>query len=422
MNPDLLAALILEGQKNIKSIAIIPRDYHFEDSLNYVLVGLRRAGKSTLLFKRAQDLVDKQNVDWSQIVYLNFEDERLDGFQLADCNNILIAANQLTTKKHYFLFDEIQNIAGWEKFARRLADQGESVYLTGSNSKVLGHDIVLRLGGRYMTKYVAPFSFTEYLTAKKIPHDKLSVLDTVNNGQIRAAANEYLCYGGLPESIILTDKRNYLTSIYQNVFLADIIVRNKIRNEKTISLLLRKIADTVMHKVSYATLYKNIKNVISTVSRNSIIDYIDYAKDAYLLFSTKNYFAKFSERESSPKYYFTDNGILNLFYLDKLPALLENLVAIKLHNKYQENLFYLKSQKTGIDIDFYVPASKIAIQVAWEVNDTSKEREVGNLIKLADNFDEVENLIIVTHGEEAEIQQEDKIIQLMPLYKFLLMR
>lgn len=422
MNPDLLAALILEGQKNIKSIAIIPRDYHFEDSLNYVLVGLRRAGKSTLLFKRAQDLVDKQNVDWSQIVYLNFEDERLDGFQLADCNNILIAANQLTTKKHYFLFDEIQNIAGWEKFARRLADQGESVYLTGSNSKVLGHDIVLRLGGRYMTKYVAPFSFTEYLTAKKIPHDKLSVLDTVNNGQIRAAANEYLCYGGLPESIILTDKRNYLTSIYQNVFLADIIVRNKIRNEKAISLLLRKIADTVMHQVSYATLYKNIKNVISTVSRNSIIDYIDYAKDAYLLFSTKNYFAKFSKRESSPKYYFTDNGILNLFYLDKLPALLENLVAIKLHNKYQENLFYLKSQKTGIDIDFYVPASKTAIQVAWEVNDTSKEREVGNLIKLADNFDEVENLIIVTHGEETEIQQEDKIIQLMPLYKFLLMR
>lgn len=82
------------------------------------------------------------------------------------------------------------------------------------------------------------------------------MLDTVNNGQIRAAANEYLRYGGLPESIILTDKRNYLTNIYQNVFLADIIVRNKIRNEKTISLLLRKIADTVMHKVSYATLYK----------------------------------------------------------------------------------------------------------------------------------------------------------------------
>lgn len=420
MNPDLLAAIIIEGQKNIRNISIIPRDYHFEDSLNYVLVGLRRSGKSTLLFKRAQDLVNKQNVDWSQIVYLNFEDERLDGFQLSDCNNILIAANQLTTKKHYFLFDEIQNIEGWEKFARRLADQGESVYLTGSNSKVLGHDIVLRLGGRYMAKYIAPFNFSEYLTAKNISHDKLALLDTVNNGQIRAAANEYLRYGGLPESILLSDKRNYLTNIYKNVFLADIIVRNKIRNEKTISLLIRKIADTVMQEVSYANLYKNVKSVINTVSRNAIIDYIDYAKEAYLIFSTKNYFAKFNERESSPKYYFTDNGILNLFYIDKLPALLENIVAIKLHNKYQEKLFYLKSKKTSVDIDFYVPASKTAIQVAWEVNDTSKEREIGNLLKLADNFTEVENLVIVTHGEEETIEKEGKTIQLVPLYKFLL--
>lgn len=420
MNPDLLVAIIIEGQKNIRNISIIPRDYHFEDSLNYVLVGLRRSGKSTLLFKRAQDLVNKQNVDWSQIVYLNFEDERLDGFQLSDCNNILIAANQLTTKKHYFLFDEIQNIEGWEKFARRLADQGESVYLTGSNSKVLGHDIVLRLGGRYMAKYIAPFNFSEYLTAKNISHDKLALLDTVNNGQIRAAANEYLRYGGLPESILLSDKRNYLTNIYKNVFLADIIVRNKIRNEKTISLLIRKIADTVMQEVSYANLYKNVKSVINTVSRNAIIDYIDYAKEAYLIFSTKNYFAKFNERESSPKYYFTDNGILNLFYIDKLPALLENIVAIKLHNKYQEKLFYLKSKKTSVDIDFYVPASETAIQVAWEVNDTSKEREIGNLLKLADNFTEVENLVIVTHGEEETIEKEGKMIQLVPLYKFLL--
>ncbi len=111
---------------------------------------------------------------------------------------------------------------------------------------------------------------------------------------------------------------------------------------------------------------------------------------------------------------------MNLFYIDKLPALLENIVAIKLHNKYQEKLFYLKSKKTGVDIDFYVPASKTAIQVAWEVNDTSKEREIGNLLKLADNFTEVENLVIVTHGEEETIEKEGKTIQLVPLYKFLL--
>lgn len=140
------------------------------------------------------------------------------------------------------------------------------------------------------------------------------------------------------------------------------------------------------------------------------------------MFSTKNYFAKFNERESSPKYYFTDNGILNLFYIDKLPALLENLVAIKLHNKYQAKLFYLKSKKTGIDVDFYVPATKTAIQVTWEVNDTSKEREIGNLLKLTDNFAEVENLVIITHGEEKTIEKDGKTIQLIPLYKFLLLK
>lgn len=419
MNPDLLAALIVEGQNTIKNVKIVPREYSFEKSLNYVLVGLRRAGKSTLLFKQAQDLV-KQGADWSQIIYLNFEDERLTDFKLSDCNNILIAASQLTTKKHYFFFDEIQNISGWEKFARRLADQGERVYITGSNSKVLGHDIVLRLGGRYMTKYIAPFNFREYLTALNISYDKLAILGTKTNGQIRAAANEYLQFGGLPEAIHLEDKRNYLTNIYQNVFLADIIVRNNIRNHEALSLLIKKISETVMHEVSYANLHKNVKSIANTISRNSIIDYISYAKNAYLLFTTKNYFLKFSDRESIPKYYFTDNGILNLFYVDKKPALLENLVGITLHNKYHDKVFYLKSPKTGIDIDFYIPENKTAIQVAWTLDSMAKEREIGNLIKLADNFDEVDNLVIVTQGEEDIIEKDGKIIHVMPLYKFLL--
>lgn len=271
-----------------------------------------------------------------------------------------------------------------------------------------------------MAKYISPFNFREYLTALNIPHKKFEVLETANNGKIRAASNEYLQFGGLPEAINLNDKRDYLTNIYQNVFLADIIVRNNIRNQETISLLIKKISETVMHEVSYSTLYKSVKSVISSTSRNSIIDYIDYAKDAYLLFATKNYFSKFTDRESIPKYYFTDNGILNLFFIDKKPALLENLVAVTLHNKYQDKIFYLKSNKTKIDIDFYVPETKTAIQVAWQIDSMSREREIGNLLKLADSFDEVENLVIVTQGEEDVIKKDDKIIHIVPIYKFLL--
>ncbi|MGN1271669.1 MAG: ATP-binding protein [Lactobacillus sp.] len=419
INSDILAAIISESQDMIPNVELIPRDYHFESSLNYVLVGLRRSGKSTLLFERAQELV-KQGASWSQIIYVNFEDERLSGFTLQDCNNILVAANQLTTKKHYFFFDEIQNVDGWERFARRLADQHERVYITGSNSKVLGQDIILRLGGRYMTQYVAPFNFDEYLTDLKIPHTNADLLKTKEAGQIMAATNDYLNYGGLPEAIQLQDKRNYLTNIYQNVFLADIIVRNGIRNQESLSLLIRKIAETVMHEVSFSNLYHSVQSVISSTSRNSIVDYIDYAKDAYLLFSTKNYFSKFAEREGTPRYYFTDNGILNLFLINKNPVLLENLVAITLHNKYFDKVFYLKSPKTKIDIDFYVPETETAIQVTWSINGMAREREINNLFKLADSFKEVKRLVIVTKAEEETIERDGKKIEVVPLYKFLL--
>lgn len=419
MNSDLLAAIIAEGQNIIKHVSLVPREYKFEDNLNYVLVGLRRSGKSTLLFERAHDLV-KQGVDWSQIIYLNFEDERLTGMQLADCNNILVAANQLTSKKHYYFFDEIQNIEGWERFARRIADEGKRVYITGSNSKVLGKDIMLRLGGRYMTQYISPFNFREYLTYLNVPHQKGDLYLNQNIGQIRRQASEYLQFGGLPEAISLTDKRNYLTNIYQNVFLADIIVRNNIRNKEGMSLLIKKISETIMHEVSYSNLHKAVKSIIPNTSRNSIIDYINYAKDAYLLFSIKNYFTKFTERESVPKYYFTDNGILNLFYLDKDAALLENLVAITLFNHYGDQIYYLKSAKTKIDVDFFVPDRATAIQVTWEINEMSKEREFNNLVKLAQNFSEAKRFVIVTKSQEEKIEQDGVEIEVMPLYKFLL--
>ena len=152
MNTDTLASLILDQQQIIKRIQLVPREFNFEDNMDYVLVGLRRAGKSFLLFQRAQELL-KKGISLEQIIYINFEDERLINFKLEDFNDILVAANQITTKKHYFFFDEIQNITGWEHFARRMADQKEIVYITGSNSKMLGHDIIMRLGGRSLTKY-----------------------------------------------------------------------------------------------------------------------------------------------------------------------------------------------------------------------------------------------------------------------------
>ena len=419
MDLNLLTAVIRERQDVISQISIIERNYDFEENLNYVLVGLRRSGKSFLMYKRAQELV-QQGISWKQIIYLNFEDERLADFKLTDFNDILIAANTITTEKHYFFFDEIQNVDGWERFARRLADQNERVFITGSNSKTLGQDIISRLGGRYMIKYVSPFSFKEYLRAKNLEFDQIALLNSKNRGEIESALSDYLRYGGLPETLNITDKRDYLNNIYQNVFLSDIIVRNRIRNPEGLALLMKKLSEAVMRDVSYTNLHHTIRTVINDFSKGSVIDYLRYSKEAYLLFGLKNYYAKFVQRESNSKYYFVDNGILNLFYLDHQSALLENLVAIYLHNKYQDDVYYLKSEKTGIDIDFFVPDDDMAIQVAWTINGSAYEREVSNLVNFVKKENSAKKLVIVTRAEEKEITVEDVKISIVPLAKFLL--
>ena len=419
METGLLKSIIYNQQKIIENEQIVPRDYFFEPNDNYILVGMRRAGKTTLMHKIVQDLI-KKGIDWNQIIYINFEDERLREMTVDDLNNITIVANEMNDKKSYYFFDEIQNIDGWERFARRMADQHERVYITGSNSKMMSSEIISRLGGRYMMQYITPYNFDEYLTAKNIAHDERAMYITSSLAKIRSEVNSYLHDGGLPESLQQVDARTYLTNIYQDIYLGDIIKRNSVRNKKSLSLLINKIAQTVMHEISYTSLTKAIKNTGNPISTPVTINYVDFAKEAFLLFDIKNYVLKFSERESIPKFYFLDNGILNLFLFHKDPALLENLVAITLYNKCKDDVYYLHSPKTKIDIDFYLPEHSKAIQVTWDLSETDKKREIGNLAKLHQTNPEIKDLIIVTAEDEDEIQVGDCKIQVIPVYKFLL--
>ena len=153
MNHEIIKKVVFDQHEVIKNFEIIEREVRFEDKLNYVLVGLRRAGKSTMLYQVVRDLIAK-GAEWNQIIYINFEDERLSEFTLDDFNDILLVKNMLTDKKAYFFFDEIQNIEGWEKFARRLSDEKAYVRITGSNARMLSHEIGSTLGGRYMKEHI----------------------------------------------------------------------------------------------------------------------------------------------------------------------------------------------------------------------------------------------------------------------------
>lgn len=134
MNHQILKKIIYEQHEVIKNSLIVERDVFLEKDANYVLVGLRRAGKSTMLYKRVQDLI-KEGVEWNQIIYINFDDERLLEFNVNDFEDILLVAEEMSNKKHYFYFDEIQEIDNWEYFALRIANQGLKVDITGSNAK-----------------------------------------------------------------------------------------------------------------------------------------------------------------------------------------------------------------------------------------------------------------------------------------------
>lgn len=417
MNHDILKEVIFDQHEIIKKTKIVPRDYDFDLNANYVLIGLRRAGKSTLLYKIVKDLVEK-GIEWNQIIYINFEDERLAEFSLNDFNDLLSVQAELTDKIGYFFLDEIQNIEGWEKFARRMADFKEHTFITGSNAKMLSQEIENRLGGRYFTKYITPYNFKEFLTTKQIDFSDKSIFGTKESGKIKREFSEYFYFGGFPETLNYQNKREYVSSIYQKVLLGDIAARNGIRNPNGLQILMKKIAESVKDEISYSKLHNILKTIGVKISKDIVIDYIGYAKQSFLIFTIKNYFSKFVEKETTPKYYFNDNGLLNLFLNKEEPRLLENLVAINLWNNYKGNVYYLKSQ--NLDVDFFIEETGTAIQVAYSITNISDDRETKSLVEAAKTLKEAKEFVIITYEEEKELNIDGEKIQVIPVWKWLL--
>ena len=416
MNHDILKEVIFDQHEIIKKTKIVPRDYDFDLNANYVLIGLRRAGKSTLLYKIVKDLVEK-GIEWNQIIYINFEDERLAEFSLNDFNDLLSVQAELTDKIGYFFLDEIQNIEGWEKFARRMADSKEHTFVTGSNAKMLSQEIENRLGGRYLTKYITSYNFKEFLTAKQIDFSDKSIFGTKERGKIKREFSEYFYFGGFPETLNYQNKREYVSSIYQKVLLGDIAARNSIRNPNGLQILIKKIAESVKDEISYSKLHNILKTIGVKISKDIVIDYIGYAKQSFLIFTIKNYFSKFVEKETTPKYYFNDNGLLNLFLNKEEPRLLENLVAINLWNNYKGNVYYLKTQ--NLDVDFFIEETGTAIQVAYSITNISDDRETKSLVEAAKTLKEAKEFVIITYEEEKELNIDGVKIQVIPVWKWM---
>lgn len=421
MNRDTLKQIMIDQKETYLNNTIITRQYTLEENVNYCFVGIRRTGKSYLMYQQIKQLESK-GVPLSQIVYVNFEDERLLETKVTDLNTILEIGIEMSgsTNKPYLFLDEIQNISGWEKFVRRIADMKYRINITGSNSKMLSSEIASTLGGRFIIMNVYPYSFAEYLTANHREKNYLDVIGTQDRADVLSLYNEYVTFGAFPELVDIKNKRAFLSSIYQTIYLGNIITRNKISNDFAIKLILKKIAESVTKPLSFSRLTNILKSTGMAIGKQTVINYVGYMTDSYLLFTLQNYAAKLVDKETSPKYYFMDTGLLGLMLLDSKSAQLENLVAIELIRRYGvENVFFFEK---NVEIDFYIPSENLAIQVSLQVLDDidTKERETRAFAKL-NNFIPGSKCILITNSEETDLEYDGINIEVIPIWKWLLM-
>ena len=416
MNRDVLKQIIIDQKEMYLGNPLISRDYDLEENVNYCFVGIRRTGKSYMMYQQIHNLMN-DGISSSQIVYVNFEDERLLEIGVDDLNTILELGIEFSGSKGkpYLFLDEIQNVDGWEKFVRRVADMKYRINITGSNSKMLSKEIASTLGGRFMIVNVFPYSFKEYLSANHIENVRLDQIGTKKRADIVSQYEQYVTYGAFPELVDIKNKRPFLNNIYQTVYLRDIITRNKITNDFAVRLILKKIAESVTKVLSFNRLTNIVKSAGISIGKQTVINYVGHMLDSYLIFSLQNYASK----KTSPKYYFMDTGLLGLMLLDCKTAQLENLVAVELIRRYGfENVYFFEN---NIEVDFYVPSENLAIQVSMQVLDDvdTLERETRAFVKL-NQFIPDTKCLLVTNSEETKLNCDGIKIDVVPIWKWLL--
>ena len=422
MDKNIIKSLISSLHKQIRETSLIERPMKFEQNVSYVLVGIRRAGKSYLMIQDIKQRIARSEIQLEDCLYINFEDERLDGLSASELQLLIDCYQEMFgPQKPLVYLDEIQNITGWEKFVRRLADQKYRVMVTGSNARMLSKEVATTLGGRYIIREIYPFSYSEYLTYHGITLQKNWEYNPDIKLEVIRRFDDYFYNGGFAEMFPLVNKREWINSLYQKILLGDIIARHAIRGDRSIRLLARKVAENVMQPTSLSRFIHIIKSSGESISMPTLKDYLQYMEDNYLSFSLLNYVSPISEQETIKKRYYMDNGLLNNFLFRGETKLLENLCAIHLLKKYsnadEPQLFFYNR---NIEVDFYIPDEKLAIQASFDMSETETwEREISALVALHKVFP-LQRAQIVTRDTELQTEHAGLSIEVIPIWKWLL--
>jgi uncharacterized protein len=377
-----------------------------------VITGLRRVGKSTLLAQVAMKYLKEG------FFFVNFEDERLLNFQVSDFDALHETLISLFGEKKTFLFDEIQNVPEWERFVRRLHDQGYKFIVTGSNASLLSQELGTRLTGRSIRVELYPFSFKEYLDFRRVKTPDLSVLTTKQKGNLRKLADEYITFGGIPDALKYPELGVH-KALYDDVLYRDIATRYKLDNVKS----LKELAFYLVSNSAGLVSYNKLKNLLKLGSVNTVINYVDYLQNSWLFFVINKYAYSVKEQQiAAKKIYGIDSGLIQsvgFSFSENKGKLMENIVFLQLRRKYHDVYYYKTAE--DYEVDFFLPKEGSLIQVSQHFDSLeTQERELRALVSAANEQKKPKNLVIVTESEKAEFEREGVKIQAVPLYEWLL--
>ena len=405
-------------EKLVSSDKIIAREYPIE-RLKYtqgvanIITGPRRSGKSVLAF---QLIKIKKNFG-----YINFEDVRLK-LKAEELNKVLEAIYSVKGEIKYILFDEIQNIPGWERFISRLVDS-KNIIITGSNSNLLSKELGSSMTGRHLDHVILPFSFREFLAYKGFKYNLSKGFSTIEKVNLIKQLNDYLYTGGFPLGIELG--KQYLDDLYNDIIFKDVVIRHKIKLSAKVRDLAEYLASIPASEISY----NKLRNIIGLSSKHTIKEWVGFLEEAYLVFTLKRFSFKRKEFIKSPiKVYSIDPGFVAVNLISaSISKRMEEVVSIELLRRKSYfspflSIYYWKDAG-GREVDFLIEENgrvKQLIQVSYisDRNDI-KDREVNNIITASSEL-RCNDLLVITWDYEAVEIVKGKKIKFIPLWKWLL--
>lgn len=376
-----------------------------------VITGLRRVGKSTLLVQIAKKYLK------NDFYYINFDDERLLGFEVSDFALLQETLISIWGEKKVWLMDEIQNVLGWERFVRRMHDNEHKLIVTGSNASLLSDELATRLTGRSLKVELYPFSFREYLNFSKVNNKSKKILTTSDKGVMFKKMRDYLKSGGIAEALKYPGVE-VLKTLYNDVIHRDIVSRYNLENVQSLKELSQYLASNVATLISF----NKLKELIKLGSVNTVKAYFDYLESSWLFFTVNKFAYSVKEQQiAAKKVYCIDVGLakkVGFSFSPNMGRWMENMVWVELKRR-GKSIYYYKTSSLK-EVDFYLPKDREFIQVTQSLDDSeTRTREIQSLLEAASEIEKKVKLTIVTERQKETIESDGKTIEVVPIYEWL---